>query len=628
MSSLAGVWNFNGQPVDRGLLERFRLAMGQDASENQHLHTSGSASLIYQAFHTTAESRLERQPYLSPSGLFITWDGRLDNRQDLLAELSGSVSRPHTDVDIFAAAFERWGSDCFRRLRGDWAAGIWQPDTWTLVLAVDYAGIRHLHYYLTSEKVMWCTGLEPILLSAGSSFTLNDEYVAGFLVAYPDVGMTPYREIRSVCPGTFVQFKGRKATCKSFWTLLPSNRIRYKADSEYEEHFRHVFRQAVRRRLRSDSPILADLSGGLDSSSIVCMADHIIASGEANPPVFETKSFYCPGEPTEDDLPFFSAVEKKLGKQGHHIKVEEFGGPAFLNYTKFIAVPGSLGDSPTPRGAQQHSQQQLNHPVRLSGIGGDELLGGVPDPTSQLADLVVLLHFNELWRQLMAWSSVKRIPWVQLLSRTLVGLLPRPLRALLSKNAQLPRWIDHSFARRYRLAERRLGPVAPSGFWLPSRREYAQTVSAMIRQMAQKLSVLNDPVEVRYPYLDQDLVEFLASIPASQLLRPGERRSLMRRAMVNFLPPEVAQRRSKALGSRLPILTLNSRRDDLEKLFASSISARSHYVDCDHFLQHLRATKPSSAVQMIPVLRTISLELWLSDLLSRGLVRFPATADS
>ena len=176
------------------------------------------------------------------------------------------------------------------------------------------------------------------------------------------------------------------------------------------------------------------------------------------------------------------------------------------------------------------------------------MLGGIPDPRSQLADLFVLLQPSHLAHQLMAWSSAKRIPWIQLLVQSLIHISPVAVRVALSKDARIPTWIDNRFARRYKLAELRLGSSEGFGFWLPSRREYAQTVHTLIRHMAHRLQALGEPAEIRYPFLDQDLVEFLMSVPASQLLRPGERRSLMRRALVNILPAEVAQRRGKAVG--------------------------------------------------------------------------------
>src|SRR6202021_1952288 len=98
----------------------------------------------------------------------------------------------------------------------------------------------------------------------------------------------PYREIREAPPGQFVRIRNSEAMIERYWRFSPNSRLRYKTDAEYEEHFRHVFRQSVQRRLRSNSPILAELSGGLDSSSIVCVADDIMAKEGAEKPRLDT----------------------------------------------------------------------------------------------------------------------------------------------------------------------------------------------------------------------------------------------------------------------------------------------------------------------------------------------------
>src|SRR5262249_59217617 len=117
------------------------------------------------------------------------------------------------------------------------------------------------------------------------------------------------------------QLRRGKQTVSKYWDFDPSKRISYPTDAEYEEHFRIVFGEAVRRRLRSDSPILAELSGGMDSSSIVCMADTIIARADAETPRLDTVSYYNDSEPNWNERPYFTKVEEKRRRTGCHIDV-------------------------------------------------------------------------------------------------------------------------------------------------------------------------------------------------------------------------------------------------------------------------------------------------------------------
>jgi len=125
-----------------------------------------------------------------------------------------------------------------------------------------------------------------------------------------------------------------------FWHFSPHTIIRYKTDRDYEEHFRHVFRQSVRRRLRSDAPVIAELSGGLDSSSIVCMADDILANEGADTRRLDTLSFYDKTEPKGDDWVYFHKIERQRGRVGIHIDSSKMAkSPKSLELGTFCPFP-------------------------------------------------------------------------------------------------------------------------------------------------------------------------------------------------------------------------------------------------------------------------------------------------
>src|SRR5258705_10625720 len=128
-------------------------------------------------------------------------------------------------------------------------------------------------------------------------------------------------------------------------------------------------------------------------------------------------------------------------------------------------------------------------------------------------------------------------------------------------------------------------------------------------------------IEKWYPYLDRQLVEYLISIPATQLLRPGERRSLMRRALVDLVPPEILSRKTKATTARSPIPALQSRAQSFENIFRGSLSATMGYVDDDRFREALRAAVNGNWPDLGRLLKGISLELWLRDIKGRGLIQ-------
>jgi len=612
MSVQAGIWNFDGRPVDHKLLADISESLKHQGPDGESCHVDGSVALLYRPFHTTAESRREKQPYRSQRGFIVTWDGRLDNRDELIPELRSEFEANPTDVAIVAAAFDHWETDCFKRVVGDWAASIWKPEQRELLFAADYMAIRHIFYYLKKERILWSTDLSSLVLLSNDKFHIDDDYIAGYLAHNPDAHLTPYLEIREVPPGQLVRIRNGSAVVERFWCFSPKSRIRYKTDAEYEEHFRHVFRQSVQRRLRSDSPILAELSGGLDSSSIVCIADDILAKERAETPRLDTLSYYDKTEPGGDDCVHFPKVEGKRGRVGIHIDGSRLGTfPAPLECTDFCPLPGVLGFGQKLGTERADAVRGGGYRAILSGTGGDEFMGGVPNPRAQLADLIVEFKFIKLTRQLIVWSLVKRRPSIQLLWQSAIEVLPSCLGQYFAKEAKIEPWIRKDFAKRTRLAIRQLDIDEHFGLWLPTRRSYIAGVLVMANNLAKLTAPPQAFEEVRYPYLDQTLIEFMLSIPADQLLRPSERRSLMRRSLAGIVPPEILSRRTKQLGARTPTLILEKYWDELQSIYQTSLSSRLGYIDKAQLLKTICDARAGKSVSLLRVLWIISLEYWL-----------------
>jgi asparagine synthase (glutamine-hydrolysing) len=616
MSMQAGIWNRDGRPANSGALAGISKCFEEYGPDGESTVVEGELGMLYRPFHTTPESRLEVQPFRTTGGRMILWDGRLDNREELLRELAVGLSSDQTDVALAAAAFERWGTACFPRLIGDWALSIWDPRERELILARDYLGVRHLFYLPESERVIWCTHLAP-LISGGGQVTLNPEYIAGYLAFYAEPHLTPYREIHSVPPGSFVRLRQSKMSVHEYWPPEPRFRIRYKTDAEYEEHYRFLFRQAVRRRLHTDSPILAELSGGLDSSSIVCMADHIMAAESVEAPRLDTLSGYDSNEPGEEDSAFFIKVEEKRGRKGLVLDLKASGDSLPFEYSSFVPIPG-FGDRSEVRAAMSEILGRKQYRVMLSGLGGDEMNGMALDPRVLLADLFGRFRIVGFSRQLAAWSLLIRKPVIQLFFEALAHFLPAAVRAQVTDYAKLEPWINRSFARKYRFSYRQLRVMKGIWFYRPGVRDTTEGLLGLSMQMTHLCPA---PIELRHPFLDRTLVEFLTSIPLSQLSRAGERRSLMRRALKDLLPPEVGKRRTKATASRCYSVSIDKHWDRIQEVLLSPRLSSLGYVDTAGLQTALLEMRHGNVPKYIlRLLNALSLELWLRDLEARGVL--------
>jgi asparagine synthase (glutamine-hydrolysing) len=579
MSVQFGRLNFDGKLAEQDYLEKVQPLLLPYGPDDQGLYSDGAISMLYCAFQTTKESRCEKQPLVMASGSIITWDGRLDNRAELIRQLSDFVTSDSTDISIVVAAYERWGSSCFAQLLGDWALAIWDPRAHKLSLAKDPIGVRHLYYSFDDKQVTWSTILDPLVLFAGKTFTVCEEYVAGWLSFFPATHLTPYVGIHSVPPSSSVVLRPGKHTVTKYWDFDPHKRIRYSTDSEYEEHFRVAFGEAVRRRLRSDSPILAELSGGMDSSSIVCMADTIMANGAAETPRLDTISYYNDSEPNWNERPYFTKVEEERGRIGWHIDLTHLNRFDFeLGRNHFAAIPGVEEQATEPGMQFANCLSSQGNRVVLSGIGGDEVTGGVPTPILELADLLSRAQVRMFAHQLKVWALNLRKPWFHLFFTAAGCFLPlSPFSPKTKEGAEA--WLNSRLVKRNRGAldgiEFRMRLFGA----LPSFQGNISTLAGVQKQLGCEVLQATPPYEKRYPYLDRSLIEFMYSVPREQLVRPGRRRSLMRRALQNIVPSEILERKRKAYVERSPIVMLQTVRNHIETILSDPLSVQHGFID-------------------------------------------------
>ena len=617
MSVQFGRWNLDGRPADPDYLKKAEGMLAPYGLDGGDAYIKDSVGILYRAFHTTKESRRETQPYVTASGAVLTWDGRLDNRPEVVADLRKLVSAGATDVEIVAAAYEAWGAGSFAKLIGDWALSVWDPRNRSLILVKDAIGTRHLYYSFADNEVTWSTILDPLVLLAGKTFTLCEEYIAGWFSFFPSTHLTPYVGIQSVPPSCWVRLGPGPQTVKKYWDFEPSKKVRYRTDGEYEEHFRQVFAKSVQRRLHSDMPILAELSGGLDSSSIVCMADIIISRGVAEIPRLDTLSYYDDSEPNWNERPYFTRVEEKRGRTGCHIDVGSQENPIFeCGHDCFAVMPGSGVCSSEQLVACMTSQ---GNRVVLSGIGGDEVMGGVPTPIPELEDLLARAKFRTLAHQLKVWSLNKRKPWFHLLFEAARGFFP-PALVGVSKYKRPAPWLTQAFVNRNRSAlrgyETRLKMLGP----LPTFQSNVGTLEVLRRQLACDALSSDLPREKRYSYLDRDLLEFIYSVPREQLVRPGERRSLMRRALVGIVPDELLNRKRKAYVARSPLALISAEWTHLTEMTRHMASSSIGIVEANRFLEALQRARHGQEVPTVTVMRTLGMEFWLKNLINRRIL--------
>jgi asparagine synthase (glutamine-hydrolysing) len=557
VSAIAGLVSLDEAPVDPLDLRRMRDALAYRGPDAQAVWSDGPAGLVHCMFHTTPESLHERLPrYCAPWGLAITADARLDNRPELIAAL-GLKDRPSrgiSDSDLILAAYRQWGWACPPRLAGDFAFAVWDARLRRLFCARDRAGVKPFFYYRSPRVFAFATELPALLALPQVPRRLNELAVADYLALrleekdltlYQDLFPLPAAHTLAVDPGRF--------TLEPYWQLDPTRELRLRSDGEYAEAFREVFTEAVRCRLRSAHPAGSMLSGGLDSSSIVCVARELLDGAPTGPLRTFSAVFpsVAPLDARIDETIYVRAV--LAGGKVEHCDVPADGlspfSPELLRDYEHIPAPNMYMDWAVARAARRQGVRVL-----LSGTDGDSTVGYGYE---HLADLLRGGRWIAFAREVHVLA--RKIRWPRRRTLWFFGLQPLLPESIMDR---LPRWdrrpgipwdrrslIHPDFARRARLAEHIRDSRPPAAGPIPKARvgHWESLTTGIWPDFLVRIDhlVASFPVEMRFPFFDYRLMEFCLALPGKQMLRDGQNRFVMRSAMGRLLPPEVQARDGK-----------------------------------------------------------------------------------
>jgi asparagine synthase (glutamine-hydrolysing) len=546
VSGIAAYWYLDGHPAEPGLLERMTAAVEWRGPDGIHhwVSADGSVGVGHLAFWTTPEAVREAQPLADESGrCVLTWDGRLDNREELRRDLEarGAMLRDDTDAELVLKAYLVWAEDAPRRLLGDFAFALWDARARRFFCARDFPGIKPLFYFFDGRRFLVGSQVKQLFADPAVPCRPDEVTVACHLAwrLGAEGDRTLFEGVRRLPLAHWMSVSERGVQLERYWKpdFTPLRRAR---DDEYAEQFRSVFREAVRCRMRSHGRVGADLSGGLDSSSVVGMVQSLIRSGAVADWGFETFSSTFPGWPCDESV-YIDEVDRLwgLGERAHRVPSRDdclrhdYRGEVEQHWELPAYPHAATGDS--VRALARLGDFRVN----LTGDGGDEWFTGSP---RYLADLVRRRALLALVRQL----SVRPRPrlWMDAFRPVLVAVLPDVVKRAVRWARHAPTLIGPRLARRASLLMQHQLPLDGSA---PFAKQLQASVCAgmneSVTERAER-SAARSRVEDRHPLQDRRLVELALTLPDDS--HGGVTKHHMRRALLDLLPSRVLLRRDKA----------------------------------------------------------------------------------
>jgi asparagine synthase (glutamine-hydrolysing) len=596
VSAILGILHLGSQRVEPTLLERMLDTLSHRGPDGAELWSEGNIGFGHQMLHTTPESLHEKLPLANRRGnLVLTADARIDNRDELITALNLAERAPVeiSDSELILYAYEKWGESCTERLVGDFAFAIWDRKKQTLFCARDRIGVKPLYYYRSGRIFVFASEIKAMLCVPEVPHRLNELKVAEYLATIEeDKSITFYWDVSQLLPGHSMTVGPRGTSTRQYWSLDPSREVKLGSDEEYAETFRELFTEAVRCRLRSAFEVGSQLSGGLDSSSIVCTARELLTA-EDTPRRLHTFSAIYDDVPGGDERAFMHEVIKGGLLEPHFLQADQVGPLADLKRMMWHL------DEPFLSGVFVNWElQRLAHEqgvrVVLTGIDGDTV---VSRGDSYLIELAQSGRWWTLAAEIGALSAVLGRSRQRTLRRAVIEPLApervvrvwRWLRRRPQSKAPpgaTETFLRPDFARSVGLQEHieSLRQKPPTGAVRTSRLAHWRGLTSATWPY---LFELDDGVsgafatENRHPFFDHRLVEFCLAIPPDQKLSQGRSRAVLRRAMAGTLPEKIRLRNNKGASQDYAwarsLLLFNS--ELLEQLILTDSQVIQKYVD-------------------------------------------------
>ena len=620
MCGIGGVVNSSGSVPALELLERLGDAMRHRGPDGAGYHRGPGVGLVSRRLRIIDLQTGDQPIRNEDESISAVYNGEIYNFEELREDLErrGHRFTTRTDTEVVVHGYEEFGDEVLTHLNGMYALALWDANRERLLLARDRVGKKPLVYAPLRDGLVFASELQGLLqhpdVVRKTDLGAIDAY---FSFGYVPAPRTAFEGVLKLLPGHFLTWdREHGIRTERYWS--PTFSVREDLDERTAlEEFGALFTDSVRRRLMSDVPLGAFLSGGIDSSAVLAEMSRL-----SDRPV---KAFSIGfGEPRFDEVAYAREVARRFGADHHVFLVEPHATDALPTLVRHFGEPYADSSALPTFFLSRETRQHVT--VALNGDGGDELFAG----------------YDRYQASELAERFVGRVPFARPVASMVASALPA------AAGVRDPR----GRARRF-LSRLRLSPGARYASWIGifdpalKQRTFAPEFLALARE-ARSDRLLSDPInnrngagllntllaldfatylpndllvkvdiaamanslETRSPFLDYRLVEWAASLPPSLKLRGRTSKYLLKRAMTDVLPASVIQRPKAGFGVPVAEWLRGEMRPMLEDLLLSSTFRQRGYFTAtavhDMVSQHVN----HQADWWQPLWAMLMLELW------------------
>ena len=551
MCGIAGQFNYSsGEPVDSDVVRRMARSIAHRGPDDEGFFIAGPVGLGFRRLSIIDLAGGHQPMSDAEEKVWVILNGEIYNFKELRAELEarGHLFRTRSDTEVIIHGYKEWGTDVLDRLNGMFGLAIWDANRKRLVVARDAMGIKLIYYRVTNGQLAFGSEIRPILAADNSTPDVDPGALNLFLrFRYTPSPLTIFRGIQKLAPGTMLILEGGECREERWYNYKRTPFLDHKGGKEAAEDLLELYRAAVRRHLLSDVPVGILLSGGLDSGLLLALMNE-----QGGPWPAYTIGY---GETFEDDeLTDAAETAKALGARHITVKLDRAEFERSLpNIVECLEEPIAASSIVPMYFVSQRARQDVK--VALIGQGPDELFGGYKRHLG--------VYYGDWWRRVPTLLrsaigfAVHGLPRNEMLKRGVasLGTVDRLKRYQAVFSLAPATTIDGLFrddlipnGQRHEMVDYWQGLVPQmvhtdelGGFQLL---EIRSSLPDELLMYADKLSMAHS-LEVRVPYLDRTVVEYVQRLNADLKIRNGSRKWLHRQVCARYLSSRILKRKKR-----------------------------------------------------------------------------------